>query len=63
MFVEEKIDPVVDVNSLWDALRKVYDPELQLGIVSLGLVYKLELTGAEVNIDLTMTSPGCPFAA
>lgn len=57
------MDSIVDVNSLWEALKKVYDPELQLDIVNLGLVYKLEANGGEVNIDLTMTSPGCPLAA
>lgn len=51
----------IDVNSLWDALKKVYDPELQIDIVNLGLVYKLEVENSTVNIEMTMTSPGCPL--
>lgn len=42
------------------ALRKVKDPELNLNIVDLGLVYEIAVEGAEVQIDMTLTSPGCP---
>ncbi len=51
----------VDINALWEALRKVYDPELQIDIVNLGLVYKIDVDGTNVNVDMTMTSPGCPL--
>lgn len=43
------------------ALRQVIDPELGLDIVSLGLIYRLELTPAGVEVDLTTTSPACPM--
>jgi len=52
----------IDENTCWEALKKVIDPELQLDIVSLGLVYKLETTASTVELDLTLTSPGCPLA-
>jgi len=42
------------------ALRKVKDPELNLNIVDLGLVYEIAVDGADVQIDMTLTSPGCP---
>jgi len=42
------------------ALRKVKDPELNLNIVDLGLVYEISVEGADVQIDMTLTSPGCP---
>jgi metal-sulfur cluster biosynthetic enzyme len=42
------------------ALRKVKDPELNLNIIDLGLVYDIRVDGAEVQIDMTLTSPGCP---
>jgi metal-sulfur cluster biosynthetic enzyme len=42
------------------ALRKVKDPELNLNIVDLGLVYDIVVDGADVQIDMTLTSPGCP---
>jgi metal-sulfur cluster biosynthetic enzyme len=42
------------------ALRKVKDPDLNLNIVDLGLVYDVRLVGRDVEIDMSLTSPGCP---
>lgn len=42
------------------ALRKVKDPELNLNIIDLGLVYEISVDGSDVDIDMTLTSPGCP---
>jgi len=42
------------------ALRKVKDPELNLNIIDLGLVYGIRVDGGDVNVDMTLTSPGCP---
>ena len=42
------------------ALRKVKDPELNLNIVDLGLIYEIAVDAADVQIDMTLTSPGCP---
>jgi metal-sulfur cluster biosynthetic enzyme len=42
------------------ALRKVKDPELNLNIIDLGLVYDIAVDNADVQIDMTLTSPGCP---
>jgi FeS assembly SUF system protein len=46
------------------ALRTVYDPELPVNILELGLIYELTVSpeGA-VDIRMTLTSPGCPVAA
>jgi len=43
-----------------DALNLVEDPELMMGIVDLGLVYDVEIEGADVKIRYTLTSMGCP---
>ncbi|MCC6711543.1 MAG: DUF59 domain-containing protein [Candidatus Pacebacteria bacterium] len=46
-----------------EALSTVLDPELQVDIVSLGLIYKVELpTKDKVKITMTLTTPGCPLA-
>ena len=42
------------------ALRKVKDPELNLNIIDLGLVYDIRVDDAVVQVDMTLTSPGCP---
>jgi len=42
------------------ALRKVKDPELNLNILDLGLVYDIAVDGSDVRIDMSLTSPGCP---
>jgi metal-sulfur cluster biosynthetic enzyme len=43
------------------ALRAVKDPELNLNIIDIGLVYDVEVGGAgDVRVRMTLTSPGCP---
>jgi metal-sulfur cluster biosynthetic enzyme len=43
------------------ALRAVKDPELNLNIIDIGLVYDVEATeGGDVQVRMTLTSPGCP---
>jgi len=44
------------------ALRDVYDPELGLDIISLGLVYDIYEVGDELIVDMTLTTPGCPVS-
>jgi metal-sulfur cluster biosynthetic enzyme len=48
-------------DSVRKALRAVKDPELNLNIIDIGLVYDIEVgAGGEVQVRMTLTSPGCP---
>ena len=54
-------DPAaLSVEQVRQALRKVKDPELNLNIVDLGLVYDVRVEGARAIVDMSLTSPGCP---
>lgn len=54
----DALPPTADQVKL--ALRKVKDPELNLNIIDLGLVYDIMVDGPDVQVDMTLTSPGCP---
>ena len=51
---------VLSSDSVRQALRQVKDPELDMNIVDLGLVYDVEVDEGLVRINMTLTSPGCP---
>jgi metal-sulfur cluster biosynthetic enzyme len=51
---------VLSAESVRQALRQVKDPELDMNIVDLGLVYDVEVDEGLVRINMTLTSPGCP---
>jgi metal-sulfur cluster biosynthetic enzyme len=55
------VKPGIDEGILRDALRHVIDPELGCNIIDLGLVYSLEISGAKVLVQMTLTTPGCPM--
>jgi metal-sulfur cluster biosynthetic enzyme len=43
------------------ALATVYDPEVGMSIVDMGLVYGVSIDGAQVGVTMTLTVPGCPI--
>ena len=51
---------VPDQDQLVDALRTVKDPELNVNVVDLGLVYTVQRRVGEVDVEMTLTSPACP---
>ena len=57
-------DGAPDPEAVWDQLRKVYDPEIPVNIVDLGLVYSMDVSkqddgGHKVDVAMTLTAPGC----
>lgn len=50
-------------GSIVQALKGVYDPEIPVNIYDLGLIYNVDIgDGGVVNINMTLTAPGCPVA-
>ncbi|HEX9037181.1 MAG TPA: iron-sulfur cluster assembly protein [Ktedonobacterales bacterium] len=60
--IELSGDTKISAEALLDALRQVYDPEIPVNIVDLGLVYGLKVDGGKVNVTMTLTAIGCPVA-
>lgn len=54
--------PSSTVAAAWSALGCVYDPELCLDVVSLGLVYGIQEDESGLHVEMTLTTPGCPAA-
>ncbi|MCI0481384.1 MAG: metal-sulfur cluster assembly factor [Candidatus Dadabacteria bacterium] len=50
----------VTENKILEVLSNVYDPEIPIDIVNLGLIYGIDIEGGNVHITMTMTAPGCP---
>jgi probable FeS assembly SUF system protein SufT len=48
---------------VWDQLKTVYDPEIPVNIVDLGLIYSCDITpldnGKKIDVKMSMTAPGC----
>ena len=50
-------------ESIIEAVRSVYDPEIPVNIFDLGLVYTIDISDeSDVNVSMTLTAPGCPVA-
>jgi probable FeS assembly SUF system protein SufT len=51
---------------VWDQLKTIYDPEIPVNIVDLGLIYSCDITHAEdrykIDVKMTLTAPGCGMA-
>ena len=52
-------DATVTVEAIYEALKTVYDPEIPVNVVDLGLVYDVQITDSDVYVQMTLTFPGC----
>ena len=57
--IPQKKSPEQDIH---ERLYAVIDPELNLNIVDLGLIYSISVSERIAKIEMTLTSPGCPIA-
>ena len=57
---------MVGESEIMQSLRGVEDPEMKMSIIELGLIYAVRVVegdeGVHAEIDMTLTSPGCPVA-
>lgn len=65
---EAKEEPTASTGTfseemVWDQLKTVYDPEIPVNIVDLGLIYSCEInkeeSGTKIDVKMSMTAPGC----
>lgn len=56
---EKTTTPELTKDVIIESLREVYDPEIPVNIVDLGLVYSVEIADGEVHIEMTLTAQGC----
>ncbi|HEY5741851.1 MAG TPA: putative Fe-S cluster assembly protein SufT, partial [Terrimicrobiaceae bacterium] len=61
--LEQPVDGNVE-QAAWEQLKTCFDPEIPVNIVDLGLVYALDVKspeagGCEINVQMTLTAPGC----
>ena len=57
---------MVEESDIRDSLKDVEDPEMKISVIDLGLIYGIRIEeeddGTHAEIDMTLTSPGCPVA-
>lgn len=56
------IDDEALLENVIAALKTVYDPEIPVNIYDLGLIYRINIDQGDVEVDMTLTAPGCPVA-
>lgn len=49
-------------DKLVGELKTIYDPEIPVNIYDLGLIYNLKMDGDKLEVEMTLTAPGCPVA-
>jgi len=47
-------------EAVYELLKQVYDPEVGINIVDMGLIYGVEIEDKKIDLIMTLTSPACP---
>ena len=50
---------LLTIEQVKEALKDVYDPEIPVNVVDLGLIYNIEVEDGDVHIEMTLTAQGC----
>ncbi len=50
----------IDKEEVFETLKRVYDPEIPVDVVNLGLVYEVSVEGDRIAVKMTTTASGCP---
>ncbi|MDP7395751.1 MAG: iron-sulfur cluster assembly protein [Lentisphaeria bacterium] len=69
MLTKENVTPVagdgdtcdLEPDEILELIRVVEDPDVGISIVDLGLIYEVKNDHGNVNVDMTLTSPSCPY--
>jgi len=51
---------MIEQETLISALRTVKDPELNVNVIDLGLIYSIQTKDDQVDVEMTLTTPACP---
>ena len=50
-------------EAVLEQLKQVYDPEVPINVVDLGLIYDVKVNEGNVSVQMSLTAPGCPLGA
>ena len=50
---------ILNKEKVIEALKEVYDPEIPVNIVDLGLIYEVDINNGDVDVKMTLTAAGC----
>ena len=56
---ESMAEATVTVEDVREALRNVYDPEIPINVLDLGLIYDVQVNEGNIFVQMTLTAPGC----
>ena len=59
---QEKSETKAKQDEIFEALRQVYDPEIGMNVVELGLIRRIDLSASRCHIKMILTTPFCPYA-